>query len=117
MSTVVHLRVVGAAELASGEARSFAFERGGETLEGFVLQHPSGLVAYLNRCPHFAVDLDMGDGRFYDPAVDRIYCKTHGAEFRVSDGYCDHGPCLGDALEKFEVQIDGADALVHVGNP
>ncbi len=116
VSKVLQLRIAGAARLTPGQAAVFTLQRGSELEQGFVLQHQSGLVAYLNRCPHFAVDLDMGDGRFYDEAVDRIYCKTHGAEFRATDGYCDHGPCLGESLEAFPVVPDGPDALVSVEN-
>ena len=106
------LRIVGALQLAIGEAARFEFERDHEALEGFLLRHAAGCVAYLNRCPHWAVDLDMGDGRFYAEDVDRIYCKNHGALFRVPDGVCDHGPCLGKALESFAVELDGDDAWV-----
>ena len=89
------LRVVGAARLACGESQRFALEQAGEALEGFVLRHETGVFAYLNRCPHWGLDLDLGDGRFYAQDLDRIYCKNHGALFRVSDGVCDHGPCFG----------------------
>jgi len=102
--------VAGAARLAFGESQRFALERGGETLEGFVLRHESGLFAYLNRCPHWGVDLDLGDGRFYAEDLDRIYCKNHGALFRVHDGVCDHGPCFGRALGPFAVELEGDDA-------
>jgi len=106
------LRVAGALGLAIGESTRFEFERGGERLEGFLLRHAAGYFAYLNRCPHWAVDLDLGDGRFYAADIDRIYCKNHGALFRVPDGLCDHGPCLGQALESFAVALDGDDAWV-----
>lgn len=112
------LRIAGAARLAFGESQRFAFERRGEALEGFVLHHETGVFAYLNRCPHWAVDLDLGDGRFYAKDIDRIYCKNHGALFRVSDGVCDHGPCLGRALDSFSVELDGDDAWVNLpGEP
>jgi nitrite reductase/ring-hydroxylating ferredoxin subunit len=112
------LRVAGAARLAFGESQRFALEQGGEALEGFVLRHETGVFAYLNRCPHWGVDLDLGDGRFYAEDLDRIYCKNHGALFRVSDGVCEHGPCLGRALESFAVELDGDDAWVNIsGEP
>jgi nitrite reductase/ring-hydroxylating ferredoxin subunit len=106
------LRIEGAAGLARGESRVFEFERDGQTLAGFLLRHEAGLVAYLNRCPHWGVDLDLGDERFYAPDVDRIYCKNHGALFRVPDGSCDHGPCLGQALWPFAVEEAGDDVWV-----
>jgi len=106
------LRVVGARKLAHGESATFELEREGELSPGFVLRHGGGWVAYLNRCPHWSVDLDMGDERFYAPDLDRIYCKNHGALFRVIDGVCDHGPCLGQALTPLVVELEGDDAWV-----
>ena len=109
------LRVVGAARLAPGQSQTFEFEQAAEPVPGFVLCHASaGLVAYLNRCPHWSVDLDLGDGRFYAEDIDRIYCKNHGALFRVEDGVCDHGPCLGQSLERCAVELEGDDAWVSL---
>ncbi len=101
---------MGTGRLAPGEASTFEFEREGEMLPCFVLRHEAGLFAYVNRCPHWAVDLDMGDGRFHAQDVDRIYCKNHGALFRLVDGVCDWGPCLGRTLEPLQVTVEGDDA-------
>ena len=54
----------------------------------------------------------MGDGRFYAEDIDRIYCKNHGALFRVTDGVCDWGPCLGKALEPLAVSVEGDDVWI-----
>ncbi len=109
------LRILGAGKLAPGQSLSFEFAHEAEPLPGFLLSHASaGLVAYLNRCPHWSVDLDLGDGRFYAEDIDRIYCKNHGALFRVSDGVCDHGPCLGKSLIPCAVELEGDDAWVSL---
>ncbi|HET7544678.1 MAG TPA: Rieske 2Fe-2S domain-containing protein [Polyangiaceae bacterium] len=109
------VRVGGAARLAAGQSRTFEIEHDGQRVPGFLLRHASaGLVAYLNRCPHWSVDLDLGDERFYAEDIDRIYCKNHGALFRVSDGVCDHGPCLGQSLVRCEVELEGDDAWVSL---
>jgi nitrite reductase/ring-hydroxylating ferredoxin subunit len=111
----VRVRVAGAAKLKPGQSRTFELQHGPELLPGFVLCHASaGLVAYLNRCPHWSVDLDLGDERFYAEDVDRIYCKNHGALFRVSDGVCDYGPCLGQSLVRCELELEGNDAWVSL---
>ena len=94
----------------------FELERDGEKLAGFVIRHGTGLFAYANVCPHWHIDLDLGDGHFYAADVDRIFCKNHAALFRVEDGVCDFGPCIGDALQSFRVEPDGEDAWVEV-NP
>jgi naringenin degradation protein FdeD len=109
------LCIAGATELAAGQSRTFELEQAGEPVPGFLLCHPRvGLVAYLNRCPHWSVDLDLGDGRFYAEDIDRIYCKNHGALFRVEDGRCDYGPCLGKSLVRCTVELEGDDAWVSL---
>jgi nitrite reductase/ring-hydroxylating ferredoxin subunit len=30
----------------------------------------------------------------------------HGAEFRIEDGHCTAGPCQGDTLDPFPVELD-----------
>lgn len=112
----MEIRVPNVAELGLGQARKFSFEREGQTQEGFVLRHPSGLSAYHNRCPHWGVDLDMGEGRFYSGLTDRIFCSSHGALFVPSSGYCDSGPCAGDSLERFELRLDGPDAVITIAD-
>jgi nitrite reductase/ring-hydroxylating ferredoxin subunit len=113
---VLELRIKNVVELMPGQSRTFHFRRDGFTEEAFVLKLPAGLFAYLNRCPHWHVDLDLGDGRFYDEELGRIYCKNHGALFLPETGECDSGPCFGDSLESFSVTLDGADAIVTIPN-
>ena len=108
------VRVPSAASLSPGEARSFTFLRAGKTYEGFILRHRLGFFAYANACPHWNVDLDLGFGDFYDAGLDRIFCRNHGALFLPDTGLCSAGPCAGLYLEKFELEWDGADALVQV---
>jgi nitrite reductase/ring-hydroxylating ferredoxin subunit len=100
--------------LSDGDAIGFEFERGGERLLGFVLAHGGAWVAYLNKCPHWGVDLDFGEGRFYVQKVDRIVCRNHGALFVPSTGYCDSGPCAMDSLQKFEIEMEAEDAIVVI---
>ena len=112
-----HVRVAEVAALAPGEAKTFTFDRDGETVEAFVLRVPGEddvLVAYVNRCAHVAFDLDMGTGRFWSPKTGRIYCMTHGARYEPRTGECDAGPCVGARLTKLAVRRDGRDALVEI---
>ncbi|NVB39719.1 Rieske 2Fe-2S domain-containing protein [Pseudenhygromyxa sp. WMMC2535] len=111
---MTQIRVEAVASLAIGEVRVFDFERDGEAFEGFVVRHQGGLSAFLNRCPHWNVDLDMGERRFYSRVVGRIFCVNHGALFEPSSGYCESGPCLGASLERFELRLEGEHALVEV---
>ena len=108
------VRVPAAAQLTHGQTLRFQFERRGLKLEGFLLRHHAELYAYFNNCPHWSVDLDLGFGDFYDPADDRLFCRNHGATFLPTTGFCDFGPCAGWSLERFELEIDGEDALVTI---
>jgi nitrite reductase/ring-hydroxylating ferredoxin subunit len=108
------VRVPGGAALAPGESKAFTFERGSTTLEAFLLHHASGFYAYANVCPHWSVDLDLGFGDFYAADLDRIVCKNHGALFIPQTGECSAGPCAGMFLERFEVTLEGDDAIVEV---
>lgn len=106
------LRLTGAAHLEHGTTRSFEIVHQGRTREGFVLSYEGNHYAYLNECPHWCVELDLGDGHFYDEELDRIYCKNHGALFFPVGGQCETGPCLGRALVPLRVRREGDDLLV-----
>jgi nitrite reductase/ring-hydroxylating ferredoxin subunit len=100
--------------LCEGDARVFEFRRGQRKLEGFVLRTEDAFVAYANVCPHWAVDLDMGCGRFWDERTRRIVCINHGALFHPATGLCETGPCLGESLERFTVELGSGGAWVTV---
>ena len=110
------VRLPGLQSLQPGEARKFGFRRDGEDLEGFVMRHGDGLVAYVNRCPHWGVDLDMGEGTFYAAKVDRIFCRNHGALFEPRTGVCDNGPCAGQSLEALRLRFEGDLVVIDLGD-
>jgi len=66
-----------------------------------ILAVRKGLSIYLynNSCPHIHSPLDFIPGRFLTPEKDLILCSTHGALFRIEDGHCVFGPCIGKRLE------------------
>jgi len=65
--------------------------------------------AYVNACPHFGVPLDGRGGDLFDRARRHLVCGTHGARFKLDDGVCVQGPCMGDRLEALEiVEVFGA---------
>lgn len=69
---------------------------------------------YVNRCEHIPVPLDAGSRRFLDPTGRYLECRTHGALFRVEDGYCESGPCLGRSLEARPIRVDGDLVVIDV---
>ncbi|MDD9970626.1 MAG: Rieske 2Fe-2S domain-containing protein [Myxococcales bacterium] len=60
--------------------------------------------AYLNLCQHLPIPLDAGGGRFLSADGSHLVCQTHGAAYRLSDGVCERGPCLGKVLVALLVQ-------------
>jgi nitrite reductase/ring-hydroxylating ferredoxin subunit len=110
----LRIEVAGATELAVGETIAFSYLREGELEQGFVLRLDSGFVAYANLCPHWDIELDLGDARFYDSRKQRIYCKNHGATFLPVDGLCDAGPCKGRHLQGFRVVLTDKTLVVEI---
>ncbi len=113
-SDALRLWLSALSELGEGDVRVFRFRRGKARCEGFVLRYRGVLCAYENRCPHWGIDLDLGDERFYDAPSERIYCKTHGATFLPYSGECDTGPCRGERLDRLELELAGHDAWVII---
>ena len=81
----------------SGEALVVEFRQDWRRYEIFVLRYRCGFVAYHNECPHSAKPLDWM-GRFLTRDKEFIRCAGHGAKFRIDDGYCIKGPCIGARL-------------------
>jgi nitrite reductase/ring-hydroxylating ferredoxin subunit len=110
----MRIRVPGVAALQQGETRVFSFPTAYGDMQGFVIRHDGELRAYENKCRHWPIPLDYGDGDFYFASVDRIVCKTHGAMYDPATGECDAGPCAGLSLTSFPITLEGEDALVEV---
>ena len=88
------IRIEDVSEMAHGESRVFEFPRKGRRPRGSSSVIREEFRAYLNRCSHWLVPLDLGDNDFFHPGIDRIACKTHGATFRLEDGYLRLWPLL-----------------------
>jgi nitrite reductase/ring-hydroxylating ferredoxin subunit len=68
------------------------------------------VYAYVNNCPHYdRAPLGWKKDAFLSGDGQHIMCAAHGALFRVADGACEVGPCLGQSLEPVAVAVrDGA---------
>jgi nitrite reductase/ring-hydroxylating ferredoxin subunit len=106
------VRVPGAIYLTEGKTQVFSLDGATHQRNGFVIRHEGELLAFLNECPHWSIDLDMGDEDFFDPKLGRIYCKNHGALFVLPSGECETGPCLGRSLTSYSVRVEGQDVIV-----
>jgi nitrite reductase/ring-hydroxylating ferredoxin subunit len=104
------------AEIADGAGRGFALGAGADEVAIFVVRRNDDAFGYLNACPHLGTPIDWGgfdgDGRFVSADSGNILCATHGAEFRIGDGLCLAGPCLGKHLRGVRLSRD-ADGLLR----
>lgn len=91
------------AELAGTGCREFRLGGGDWPLKGFVVSVADGVRAYVNRCPHRALSLNLLPDRFLSADGSVIVCCMHGAVFEKSTGLCVAGPCPGRALAPLKV--------------
>jgi nitrite reductase/ring-hydroxylating ferredoxin subunit len=77
-----------------------------------LLDDRGAIVAYRNLCRHLPVPLDGGTGELLSDDGAHLVCGTHGATYRLRDGYCVDGPCEGLALHRLRVREDGGDLYV-----
>jgi nitrite reductase/ring-hydroxylating ferredoxin subunit len=101
-------------DVPEGEARGFRFGSGPDLTQIFVVKRAGGVHAYHNSCPHLGTPLNFLPDRFFDRDRRHLLCTTHGARFRVEDGYCIDGPCMGKSLRKAAIQIEAGEiALIE----
>lgn len=91
--------------IADDGARNFVLQLRAGRFHGFVVRRAGQVHGYVDRCPHagmpLAQELDgylTGDGGL-------IQCDWHGALFRVEDGLCVGGPCVGQRLQPWPVVV------------
>jgi nitrite reductase/ring-hydroxylating ferredoxin subunit len=78
---------------------------------------PSRVVAYRNSCPHTGGPLDWVPDQFLNLDGDLIQCATHDALFRIEDGVCVKGPCVGRSLTAVPVVIEAQQVSVVLDVP
>jgi nitrite reductase/ring-hydroxylating ferredoxin subunit len=88
-------------EIADPGSRAFELE----DRSIFVVRRGAQFAAYVNSCPHTRGPLDWIEGQFLDLSGEHIVCATHGAMFRIADGHCIAGPCVGDRLAPARVVL------------
>lgn len=98
------IAIAASEEVGERTGRRFRIQRGGAPVEAFVVRFEGRLRAWVNRCTHRQVELDLGRGDFFHPSADLLLCRAHGATFDVRTGACSDGPCpRGSGLEPIPV--------------
>ena len=104
----------GADAIAPGEAQEFSIDAAEGPLELFVVNDNGNFHAYKNQCPHTGVNLNWQPNQFMDIDNRFIQCSTHGALFRIQDGYCVRGPCAGASLASLSLKTEHGNILVEI---
>ena len=85
---------------------------------GVLVRQGGQVFAYVNTCPHYdRAPLGWKKDAFLNHARDHIMCAAHGALFRIADGACVIGPCLGQHLTAIPVQVQGGEVLAQLPAP
>ena len=92
-------------ELADGAAKGFEWDGGGYARCGFLVRQGDQVHAYRNECPHAGNRLEWKPDAFLTKDRSLIMCSVHGANFRIHDGLCVAGPCMGRVLTPLEVRV------------
>lgn len=83
------------------------------TLSLFLLRVDDQIYAYRNSCPHTGVELNWLPDQFLDLDRSHIQCATHDARFRIEDGLCVTGPCVGEALQPIPIHIENGAVYIR----
>jgi len=106
-------RPLGPAEsVPDGESRGFdPLGEGRDSM--FVVRRGDQFFAYRNACPHHAfARMAWKKDTFLTPDGVWIRCAAHGALFRIEDGFCTFGPCIGAALVPVVLRIEAGHLFV-----
>lgn len=86
-----------------GDGVRFEVEVDGIAEPAFAIRYRGRVHAYLNRCGHVPMQLDMQPGRFFDFTGLYLICSTHGALYAPESGACLGGRCNGKGLRPLVV--------------
>ncbi len=100
-----------AGEIAEGQARGFLVGEGVLRRDVILVRRDGVLRAYVNACPHQGTPLETFPDRFLDQDG-LLVCSTHGARFRVEDGFCVSGPCAGKSLQALAYVVESGIVVV-----
>ena len=91
----------------------FSWGEGSWPLSLFLVRRGASVNGFVNRCPHAGHELNLFPNEFLTSDGELILCRSHGARFRVDDGFCVLGPCPGATLSRFEVTLVDGDVVAE----
>ena len=104
-------RLCALADIEDGGSAAFTITVHQRPLELMAIRRDGRVFVYVNACPHWGSPLDLYPGRFLNREKTLIQCSTHGAQFRIEDGFCIKGPCLGASLQPVHCAVVDGEVL------
>ena len=98
--------------LAVADARGFVLGAPGARRKMFVVRDDRGVYGYENACPHSRGPLEWVEAQFLSLDRSHIQCTQNGALFRLRDGLCVYGPCVGESLTPVDIAVADGDILL-----
>ncbi len=99
-------------EIEDGAAKGFYWRAASAVHSVFVVRAGAQFFGYVNACPHLGTPLEFLPDQFTTEDGSHILCSTHGAQFRIADGFCVSGPCKGERLRPASLQVDAEGHVV-----
>lgn len=91
--------------IADGAARNFVLEMKAGRFHGFAVRRGDAVQGFVDRCPHMGLPLAQQLDEYLTGDRSLIQCSWHGALFRIEDGACVGGPCIGAALTPWPLEV------------
>ena len=105
-------RLCARTDIEDGDSAAFTITVNERPLELMAIRRDGRVFVYINSCPHWGSPLDLYPGRFLNRDRTLVQCSTHGAQFRIEDGYCIKGPCLGASLQHVPCGVRDREVVV-----
>ncbi|SEJ98571.1 Ferredoxin subunit of nitrite reductase or a ring-hydroxylating dioxygenase [Sphingobium sp. AP50] len=99
------VRLCLASDLPAGHARNFVLQMRAGRFHGFVVRTGEQASGYVDCCPHAGLPLAQKLDDYLTPDGRHIRCSWHGALFDKDNGRCVGGPCAGQILTPWPVEI------------
>lgn len=90
-----------------GLAVPFDVQCGSDCCRAFAIRYKGEVHAYLNRCTHVAMELDLQPNRVFDASGHWLICAAHGAVYAPDSGAGVDGPCRGGLQKIALTERDG----------
>jgi len=104
-------------ELQDPGSRGLTLQQGDRMLDVFVVRKGQVVYAYVNSCPHTGSPLDWVEHEYLSLDRRHIQCAMHAALFRLEDGRCVAGPCVGASLTPVSVEVEAGLVIVSPEKP